>query len=87
MFLLHCSGSGALTVRNTATDQVEAFNTLEAAVAAHAEHLADCAWADTGSARDYYRFDFIWGQAMESVTVVVGEERQPLTISKPAHRV
>jgi hypothetical protein len=87
MFLLHCSGSGALTVRNTATDQVEAFPTMEAAVVAHAEHLDQCAWADPGSARDFYHFDFIWGQAMESVTVVVGKERQPLTIGKPAHRV
>jgi hypothetical protein len=86
MFLLHCSGMGALTVRNTTTGQVEAFATMEAAVVAHQEHLDECAWADPGSARDYYRFDFIWGDAMDAVTVVVGEERQQLTISKPAHR-
>lgn len=83
MFLLHCSGMGALTVRNTATGEAQPFDTMEAAIAAHQAHLEQCAWADPGSARDYYRFDFTWSDAMESVTVVVGQDRQPLTIGNP----
>lgn len=85
MFLLSCSGMGSLSVRNTETGEVTSFPTMEAAVVAHEAHLDQCAWADPGSARDYYFYDFAWGEAMEAVTVVVGEERQPLTVRKPAH--
>ena len=83
MFLLHCSGMGALTVRNTATGDEQFFATMEAAINAHQAHLEQCAWADPGSARDYYRFDFALGDAMEAVTVVVGQDRQQLTIGNP----
>lgn len=85
MFLLHCSGAGALTVRNTVTGEAQAFTSMEAAVTAHADHMDQCAWADPGSARDFYFYDFAWGEAMESVTVPVGETKQLLTIGKPAH--
>lgn len=85
MFLLSCSGTGALTVLDTATGESQSFSTLEAAVVAHADHVQECAWADRGSARDYYFYDFAWGQAMESVTVPVGEAKELLTIRKPAH--
>ena len=86
VFLLSCSGVGVLTVTDTSTGISQVFPTMESVVTAHVDHVQECAWADNGSARDYYFYDFPWGQAMESVTVPVGECKTMLTIAKPAHR-
>jgi hypothetical protein len=87
MFLFNCYGpKGTLEVLNTSNGKSKIFPTMEAVIMAHANCVSECAWIDAHSAKNYYFYDFVWGQAMESVTVPVGKDRAMLTIARPAHR-
>jgi hypothetical protein len=82
MIFIHCAGNGDIYTTDSQTGQMTEFSTYEAALAAQPE-----AWFSQRDAADFYYYDFIWGDATESITVPVGAWGQKVTFHKPARQL
>ncbi len=83
MIFIHCAGNGDIYTTNTETGEMIEYPSYEAAVTAAQPR----AWFSERDAADFYFYDFIWGDALESITVPVGAYGQQITFHKPARRL
>jgi hypothetical protein len=82
MIFIHCAGNGDIYTTDSQSGAVTEFVSYEAAMAAQPQ-----AWFSERDAADFYFYDFIWGDALESVTVPVGAYGQQITYHKPARQL
>jgi hypothetical protein len=94
MIFIHCAGNGDIYTTDTKSGEVIEFASYEAAAAAAALQSAQSAdithgvaWFSERDAADFYFYDFIWGDALESITVPVGAYGQLITFHKPARQL
>jgi hypothetical protein len=94
MIFIHCAGNGDIYTTDTKSGEVAEFASYEAAAAAAALQSAQSAdithgvaWFSERDAADFYFYDFIWGDALESITVPVGAYGQLITFHKPARQL
>lgn len=86
MIFVHCAGNGDLYTTDVETGSVVEFETFEALCVAY-EGVDDMAWFSDRDAADFYFYDYIWGDAMSSVTVPVSAHGQKITFHRPERQL
>ena len=79
MIFIHCAGNGDIYTTNTETGEMVEYSSYEAAITA----VQPDAWFSERDAADFYFYDFIWSDALVSVTTTVGAYGQQITFRKP----
>ena len=94
MIFIHCAGNGDIYTTDSQSGVVTEFASYEEAATAAAWQSAQStdmthgvAWFSERDAADFYFYDFIWGEALESITVPVGAFGQQITFHKPARQL